>query len=103
MLDVKTLNELFVELGPDFRTFLPELILCAGIVWMLLCRVFSRRARTHLGATALTFTLLALLVSYLQWMGKVVPDPPKEKDGLPDLVEWAVRAAMDPPEAFDSW
>jgi NADH-quinone oxidoreductase subunit N len=49
--------------------FLPELLLCAGIVVLLLMRLFKAFDRTHLGGMALFFTLLALLVSVLQGLG----------------------------------
>ena len=49
--------------------FLPELLLCAGVVVLLLLRVFGALGRSHLGGLALAFSLLALLVSALQWLG----------------------------------
>ena len=49
--------------------FLPELILCVGIVGLLFCRLFKLFDRTHLGGFALLITLMALLASTLQWLG----------------------------------
>jgi NADH-quinone oxidoreductase subunit N len=63
------LNSLQDRLGLDLTAFLPELILCVGIVVLLLLRVLSASQRTHLGPVALTFTLLALFVAFLQWRG----------------------------------
>jgi NADH-quinone oxidoreductase subunit N len=48
-------------------TFLPELIVCAGIILMLLLRLMRGSERSHQGSTALIFLLLALLVSVLQF------------------------------------
>src|SRR5665213_2140338 len=49
--------------------FLPELILCVGIVALLFCRLFKAFDRTHLGGFALLFTCIALFASVLQWLG----------------------------------
>src|SRR5947208_3580277 len=49
--------------------FLPELVLCVGIVALLFCRLFKAFDRTHLGSFALLITCTALLASALQWLG----------------------------------
>ncbi len=54
-------------LGRDLRAFFPELILCAGIVLMLLGRLFRAFDRTHMGWAALVFALGALGDSCSQW------------------------------------
>jgi NADH-quinone oxidoreductase subunit N len=54
-------------LGLDLTAFLPELILCATIVLLLLIRLFGRFDRLHLGWIALVMTVWALAVSWLQW------------------------------------
>ena len=66
----KVLEQLMGEysLGRDLRAFLPELILCAGIVLLLLARLFRAFDRTHLGWAALIFTLGALGASFSQWV-----------------------------------
>ncbi len=49
--------------------FLPELILCLGIVIILLSRLGRRAYRSHAGAAALIFVVLAFLISLLQSPG----------------------------------
>ncbi|MGH9677696.1 MAG: hypothetical protein ACRD36_11395, partial [Candidatus Acidiferrum sp.] len=44
----------------DTLTFAPELLLCAGIVIMLMLRLFKAGVRAHSGVLALFFTLSAL-------------------------------------------
>jgi NADH-quinone oxidoreductase subunit N len=52
------------DLGLDCLNFLPELIVCGGIVLFLLLRLFDR---SHMGTIALLVTILALGVSIAQW------------------------------------
>ena len=47
--------------------FLPELLLCAAVVLLLLLRLFRAFDRTHLGGLALLLTLCAGAVSVAQW------------------------------------
>ncbi len=65
-----SVSRLQSDLILDTLRFLPELVLCIGIVTMLFVRLFRGTERSHMGGTALAFTLLALAVSVLQW----VPD-----------------------------
>jgi NADH-quinone oxidoreductase subunit N len=51
----------------DSLAFLPELLICVGIVLMLVLRLFRGFDRTHLGGVALVMTLCALLVSLCQF------------------------------------
>ncbi len=51
----------------DLVAFRPELILCAGILLMLLARLFRVFDRTHLGWFALVFVCGALFDSCCQW------------------------------------
>jgi NADH-quinone oxidoreductase subunit N len=51
----------------DCLMFLPELILCAGIVLLLLLRMIRSRGRAQLGAISLIIVLCALGVTVLQW------------------------------------
>jgi NADH-quinone oxidoreductase subunit N len=69
MFSIHYLDELATHLLTDLFAFLPELILCATIVLMLVLRLFSRYDRWHLGWVALVFSLLALGVSWAQWSG----------------------------------
>jgi NADH-quinone oxidoreductase subunit N len=49
--------------------FLPELVLCLGIVLLLLLRLFKALDRTHLGTISLALSLSALAFSVAQWVG----------------------------------
>jgi NADH-quinone oxidoreductase subunit N len=51
----------------DSLRFLPELVLCLGIVVILFVRLFRGTERSHMGWAALAFTLVGLGVSVLQW------------------------------------
>jgi NADH-quinone oxidoreductase subunit N len=53
----------------DIPAFLPELILCAGVVLLLLMRLFPSLNRLHLGWFSLFVTVAALGVSVCQWDG----------------------------------
>ena len=56
-----------IDLGAiwlDCLDFLPELLVCGGIVVFLLLRLFDR---SHMGTIALLVTVLALGVSIAQW------------------------------------
>jgi NADH-quinone oxidoreductase subunit N len=60
----------------DCMVFLPELILCFGIVVLLLLRLFRSFNRVHLGRIALVLTLVALGAALGQWQGKFgLPSP----------------------------
>lgn len=69
----KLLDDLQAALGRDLLAFLPELILCACIIVMLLYRLFSNRR--HMGSIALMMTLLAFFVNWSQWLGGSTYDP----------------------------
>jgi NADH-quinone oxidoreductase subunit N len=55
------------QLAQDLQAFMPELILCGGIVLLLLLRLFGPLDRLHLGWVALVFTLAAVAMSAAQW------------------------------------
>jgi NADH-quinone oxidoreductase subunit N len=61
----------------DCSGFLPELILCGGIVLMLLLRLFSGLDRLHQGWVALLIAAAALAVAVFEWLGGVagIPTP----------------------------
>jgi NADH-quinone oxidoreductase subunit N len=77
------LDTLQASLNTDLLAFLPELIVCATIVLLLLLRLFTSLDRIHLGGIALALTLAALAASYQQfpsilgeyfhWSGKALP------------------------------
>ena len=53
--------------------FLPELIICAGIVGILLLRIIPIFDRLHLAGMALLVALAALVASSSQWVGAIGP------------------------------
>jgi NADH-quinone oxidoreductase subunit N len=60
-----------IDLGQiqnDCLNFLPELLICGGIVLILLIRLFDR---AHMGGVALVMTLTALGISIVQWYGTI--------------------------------
>src|SRR5438132_7309792 len=67
------LSNLTANLGADLLAFLPELVLCAGIVFLLVFRLFGVLNRAHLGVFALAVALIALGVSWQQWQEDVAP------------------------------
>jgi NADH-quinone oxidoreductase subunit N len=60
------LLDLQSTLMQSWPKFLPELVVCAGIVALLLLRLF---ARPHVGPVALVLTLGALAIAVCQWGG----------------------------------
>jgi NADH-quinone oxidoreductase subunit N len=61
------LRELQNSLPDDLLAFMPELILCGGIVLLLFLRMFKALDRLHLGWLALVISVAALVFSYSQW------------------------------------
>jgi NADH-quinone oxidoreductase subunit N len=55
------------QLRFDLLGFLPELLVCAGIVLLLGLRLFRAFDRAHLGTIALVIALAALAASVAQW------------------------------------
>src|SRR5262249_34621669 len=68
-LQPDTIKALYESVFASNGVFFPELILCAGIVAMLLMRVFAAASRTHMGWMALVIAVAALVVCGLQWHG----------------------------------
>jgi NADH-quinone oxidoreductase subunit N len=68
-LNAQTLELLQQNLAFDCQAFLPELILCGGIVLLLLLRLVRDLDRVHLGWIALVLTGAALAVAAGQWHG----------------------------------
>src|SRR5690349_11794008 len=75
------IDQLQFRLILDARAFLPELILCGIIVLLLLVRLFKTFDRNHLGWMALGFTVVALAVSWQQWLGDPTYDPRGKASG----------------------
>jgi NADH-quinone oxidoreductase subunit N len=61
------IQELQAGLARDSVAFLPELILCVGIVLLLLLRLFRAFDRLHLGWVALAVSIAALATALGQW------------------------------------
>jgi NADH-quinone oxidoreductase subunit N len=74
------IGNLQASLWDDLLAFMPELILCAGIVLLLILRMFRGLDRLHLGSLALVVTLAALAFSFSQW--KAQPNSPMFSDLL---------------------
>jgi len=62
------LADLQSSLQQDIFAFLPELVLCGGIVLLLFLRLFTALNRFHLGAIALIVTLVGLGLAVEQWL-----------------------------------
>jgi NADH-quinone oxidoreductase subunit N len=66
---------MFIDLAKDLgplpgqlvHAFLPEMLLCFGIVLLLVMRLFKSMDRAHLGRLSLLVVLAALGLSILQW------------------------------------
>jgi NADH-quinone oxidoreductase subunit N len=67
MFNQINVDALTVDLFRDVRLFLPEMIVCASIVLLLLLRLLPAQRRTHSGPLALGLVLLALAISFVQW------------------------------------
>jgi NADH-quinone oxidoreductase subunit N len=67
--DLLILEQLQYGLLADTLLFLPELILCAGIVLLLLLRLRHKTGRDQLGWISLLVTLLALATTVALWVG----------------------------------
>lgn len=67
MLTTSFLDDLQGGMLHSLEVFLPELVLCGGIVVLLLLRLFLNGERLHLGFVALGFTLAALGFAWVQW------------------------------------
>jgi NADH-quinone oxidoreductase subunit N len=62
-----SVNELQSSVGDSLRLFLPELVVCAGIVVMLLTRLLRVFDRAHLGGIAVATLVVALFVAGYQF------------------------------------
>ena len=68
------IDQLQSSLQSDLFLFLPELVLCFGIVLLLLCRLVKAFDRTHLGTVAAAIVGAALLTAgYLFFEGDLAP------------------------------
>jgi NADH-quinone oxidoreductase subunit N len=69
MFSRELIDQLQDHLAQDLVAFLPELILCFGIVALLLLRLFRLFDRTHLGGVALLLSATSLVAALAQWQG----------------------------------
>jgi NADH-quinone oxidoreductase subunit N len=67
-LETGILDKLQSDLNADLRGFVPEVVLCAGIVVLLLLRLLPTFDRLHLGWVSLVCSLGALIVAVLDWI-----------------------------------
>jgi NADH-quinone oxidoreductase subunit N len=78
-------NNLTGQLGRDCLAFLPELLLCGGIVLLLLLRLFPLLDRVHLGWVALVVSAAPLVVAWDQWQTGWYVTRPADFGPRPDL------------------
>ncbi len=69
MLTRARLENFQSALGTDAVLFLPELLVCAGIILLLLCRLVKVLDRTHLGGLAMAVLGVATFAAAFQMMG----------------------------------
>ncbi len=79
-LSLESITRLQDTLLIDMQAFLPELILCGGIILLLLIRLFNGSEKLQLGYVAIAVCALALGAAWTQWMGDLKPtsDRPRE-------------------------
>src|SRR5262245_24527436 len=83
MLDPLKIGILQDDVLVSLYAFQPELILCAGIILVLVLRLFTALNRWHLGWVALGFTVVALLsTADVQWQSAGQGQAPKVFSGL---------------------
>jgi NADH-quinone oxidoreductase subunit N len=81
------LTKLGSSLSDDLTAFIPELILCVGIIGLLLARLFRAFDRVHLGAAALTVVVLAFLANWVVTSGGQAAGPPDLAGGAPSATQ----------------
>jgi NADH-quinone oxidoreductase subunit N len=81
MFTPQNLQELQAGLARDCLAFLPEILLCAGIVLFLLLRLFRTFDRVHLGWVAYVMSAAAFVVAVGQWHGLFELPPPDAYPG----------------------
>ena len=67
-LNPESIDALQSGIVRDCLAMLPELIVCGTILFMLIVRLFPAFDQWHLGLEALTLTVLALAISFTQWL-----------------------------------
>jgi NADH-quinone oxidoreductase subunit N len=72
-LEPGTIDAIQSALNADLLGFVPELVLCVGIVVLLLLRLLPTFDRLHLGYVSLLFSLGALAYAVLDWIPQTSP------------------------------
>jgi NADH-quinone oxidoreductase subunit N len=67
-LTPQTVDSIQNALGADLIGFLPELLVCGGIVVLLILRLGPSLDRWHLGWVSLAFALIALVMAVYDWI-----------------------------------
>ncbi len=83
MLELANIQRLQDALSRDCWAFLPELVLCGGIVLLLLVRLFRILDRLHLGYVAMAISLACLWCAWMHWQGDKPYDPRPSMSGNP--------------------
>jgi NADH-quinone oxidoreductase subunit N len=100
---MRNLSDLFTGqlqggLVTDCLTFLPELILCSGIILLLVLRMLRSVRRAQLGAVSLVIVLCALGFTALQWnpewFNSLLPETLRKR-GLLDFVPTPADNLLD--------
>ncbi len=79
-LSLETITRLQDTLLVDMQAFLPELILCGGIILLLLIRLFKGSEKLQLGYVAIVVCALALGAAWTQWMGDLKPNAERPRE-----------------------
>ena len=84
---LRNIDGLSSEVVLDTLKFLPELLLCAAIVLLLLLKLLPAFRRAHVGWPTLLLTLAAVGASVLQWngIGEFMKAPDATGDAFFDL------------------
>src|SRR5947209_19152220 len=85
------IDALQTGLAADLRRFLPELVVCGGIVLLLFCRLLKALDRWHLGVVAAFVLGVALFDTVVLW---------KNGDYRPGQTVFTGMLAADPFAAF---
>src|SRR5262245_6615915 len=67
-LTPQAINDIQDRLAESLSGFMPELLVCAGIVVLLVLRLLPSLDRWHLGWVSLAFTLVALAAAIYDWV-----------------------------------
>ncbi len=86
-MNKQLLDSLNSNLFIDSRAFLPEIVLCIGIVFLLLVRLAPRYDKVHLGWVALAWSILCCTLSCMLWMRFDPLDPRVDREQAPEIAD----------------